>query len=77
MSLVINENRRKVIRKVYGIRISDDYGKTWRVRALCEECYRQIEPPKMAKKEIEAGAYSCDWCGCRNEMYVRGKDGKS
>lgn len=58
--------------KVFGVQISEDFGKTWKVRALCDECIKSIEPPKIAKKEIEAGTYSCDWCGVMNEMYAKG-----
>lgn len=61
--------------KVFGVQISEDFGKTWRVRALCQNCISKIEPPKMAKKEIEAGTFTCDWCGVINEMYAETRKG--
>ncbi|HRH46844.1 MAG TPA: hypothetical protein PKY82_34680 [Pyrinomonadaceae bacterium] len=60
-----------IICQIFRVQVSEDHGKTWRVRALCDECFKKIEPPKLAKKEIEAGSYSCDWCGARNVMYVK------
>ena len=71
---LIDDNR--IIRKIFGVQISEDLGKTWRIRALCDECFKKIEPPKMAKKEMEAGTYSCDWCGARNEMFTKIKKPK-
>lgn len=63
-------SRRQQTHPVYGVKVSEDYGKTWKTRALCDECFKGIEPPNLAKKEIEAGTYTCDWCGCRNSMYA-------
>ncbi|MBX7174953.1 MAG: hypothetical protein K1X72_28510 [Pyrinomonadaceae bacterium] len=40
----------KIIRRIFGVQISEDHGKTWRIRALCDECFKSIEPPKLAKK---------------------------
>jgi hypothetical protein len=62
-------SRRQQVQPIYGVKVSEDHGQSWGTRALCDECYKSIEPPKLAKKEIPAGSYRCDWCGCRNSMY--------
>lgn len=56
-------------RKIIGVKISDDFGETWKIRALCEDCIKNFEPPKMVKREIEAGALTCDFCGAVNNVY--------
>lgn len=71
--MAVEWSRRNKVEPVYGVKVSEDHGKTWRARALCDECYKSIEPPKLAKKEIQSGTYSCDWCGCRNSMYGANK----
>lgn len=53
-------------RQIFGIRLSADHGKTWKVRALCDECYRKVEPPMRAINEGRAGARNCDYCGAYN-----------
>lgn len=60
----------RVYRPIEGVKISDDYGKTWKTRALCDECLRSIEPPMQRRKQGPAGAVNCDWCGAKNEMYA-------
>lgn len=57
----------KDCRPLFGLRISYDHGKTWSLRALCDECLHSIEPPARAKNEGRAGAVKCDWCGALNE----------
>lgn len=59
--------KNRVFRPVLCVRISEDYGKTWKLRALCDECASGIEPPTQRRKEGAAGARNCDWCGAINE----------
>lgn len=54
-------------REIFGVEISRDHGQTWRTEAICDKCFSQIAPPTRAKKGIEAGAGSCDWCGALNK----------
>lgn len=56
-------------RKIIGVKISDDFGKTWKPKAVCEECLKNIEPPTMVKTEIPAGTFTCDFCGVINVIY--------
>jgi len=59
----------RVHRPLIGVQISTDYGKTWKIRALCDECVSGIEPPMQRRKQGSAGALNCDWCGALNEIY--------
>lgn len=59
----------RVHRPIGAVRISRDYGKNWKLYALCDECEKSIEPPAMKKEEGAAGALNCDWCGALNEMF--------
>ncbi|HEY8562825.1 MAG TPA: hypothetical protein VIL74_20775 [Pyrinomonadaceae bacterium] len=56
-------------RPILGVRVSIDWGKTWKLYAICDECCRNIEPPTQRRKEGEAGARTCDWCGAVNAKY--------
>jgi hypothetical protein len=60
----------RVYRPIEGVKISEDYGKSWKLRALCDECLRSIEPPMQRRKQGTAGAANCDWCGAKNELYA-------
>lgn len=53
-------------RKIHGCKISQDFGKTWRLVAICTKCESEFEPPTMRKNEGEAGVRTCDWCGAVN-----------
>lgn len=57
----------RVYRPLAGARVSSDYGKTWKLYCLCDECVSSVEPPQMLKNEGAAGAMKCDWCGALNE----------
>lgn len=59
----------RVHRPIGAVRISRDYGKNWKLYALCDECLKTIEPLAMKKEAGTAGALNCDWCGALNEMY--------
>ena len=54
-------------RRLCGVKISNDYGRNWKLFCLCDECVAETEPPKMLKNEGAAGAIKCDWCGALNE----------
>ena len=56
----------RVRRPILGVKISEDFGKTWKLRALCDECVSGIEPPMQRRKLGSAGAQTCDWCGALN-----------
>ena len=58
----------RVYRPIFGVKISEDHGESWKLRALCDECLASIEPPARAKQCGSAGAGNCDWCGARNEV---------
>lgn len=57
----------RVHRPLFGVRISNDHGKSWKLHALCDECVSALEPPTRVKNEGSAGALNCDWCGALNE----------
>lgn len=58
-------------RPIFGVRISEDHGKTWKLKALCEKCKNEIEPPTRVKNEGIAGVMACEWCGCfNNDCYL-------
>lgn len=65
------ENRKRlggrVYRPIYGVKTSEDFGKTWRLAAVCDECRASIQEPTLRKDLGGTGARSCDWCGARNE----------
>lgn len=64
--------KNRPVRKILAVRISDDYGKTWKLVAICTQCTSEIEPPRQRRKEeTPAGTRTCDWCGALNEMYSR------
>lgn len=62
----VEREKEAVILNIHGVKISEDYGKTWTTKALCTECIKEIEPPTMAKRECLAGVRFCDWCGALN-----------
>lgn len=55
--------------KIVAVKISYDYGATWKIRALCETCIAEIEPPTMLKREAEAGTRTCDFCLTVNRKF--------
>ena len=57
----------RVLRPIFGVKISEDYGRNWRLSALCDECVSGIEPPMQRRHLGKAGARNCDWCGAVNE----------
>lgn len=57
------------IRRIRGVRISDDHGKTWKIRALCDDCFKNLDFHIRGITEGEAGAQRCDFCGARNVLY--------
>lgn len=59
----------RVYRPIFGARVSEDFGNSWKLFALCDECVKSVDVPKMLKNEGAAGAQTCDWCGALNEIY--------
>lgn len=57
----------RIYRPIFGVKTSDNFGKTWRLAAVCDECRDSVQPPTMRKDLGDTGARSCDWCGARNE----------
>lgn len=57
--------------KLFGARISEDFGETWKLKSLCAECVRakNFEPPTMVKNEGLSATQTCDECGAINEMF--------
>jgi len=62
----------RVYRPIIGARVSEDFGNSWKLFALCDECVKSIDVPKLVKREGAAGVQTCDWCGALNEMYRKG-----
>lgn len=52
-------------RPLAAVKISEDHGVRWKLRALCTTCIDSIEPPVRLKRCGETGAGYCDWCGAR------------
>lgn len=73
MEAMIREQEEKdawrPVRPIEAVRISRDYGKTWTLVAICDECRAGIEPPVQRRREGTAGVRYCDWCGARNSMF--------
>lgn len=57
-------------RPLTAVKISDDHGNTWKLRALCSVCVDSVEPPVRLKRCGETGAGYCDWCGARKTNAV-------
>lgn len=64
------ELARRPVRPIEAIRISRDFGKTWTLVAICDECRAGIEPPVQRRREGTAGVRYCDWCG-RGMRFLR------
>lgn len=47
-------------RKCFGVKYSENHGETWRLVAICDECFHSIEPPNRASKIGDAGVNFCD-----------------
>lgn len=56
----------KPVREIEGVEISEDYGKNWKLFALCTVCIKEIEPPLQRHRLGVAHSKNCDWCGARN-----------
>lgn len=61
------EREKRPRRKFYGAEISEDFGTTWRIKALCAECVKKFEPPTRVKKSQSCGAKYCQGCNAINE----------
>jgi hypothetical protein len=61
------ERKKRPRRKFYAAEISGDFGRTWKLKALCQECLRKFEPPTMVKKSVSCGAKYCQGCDAINE----------
>jgi hypothetical protein len=56
----------ETFRVIRAVRVSHDHGEHWKLCALCEKCWTELEPPTRRKLEALASVRRCDWCGCRN-----------
>lgn len=61
--------RTKPFKTIYGVKVSDNHGATWKIKALCDDCIELVEPPTQVVKNGSAGVRFCDDCGCKNAMY--------
>ena len=60
----------KEYRPMFALRLSDDHGKTWRLRSVCKSCKEEQQPPTRVKNEGVSGALTCDLCGALNELFL-------
>lgn len=65
------ESAKRPRAKLFGARISEDFGETWRLKSLCADCisFRNFEPPTRVQNVGASGTRFCDECGAANEMY--------
>lgn len=63
----------RIHRPLFGAKISDDHGESWKLYCLCGECVASIEPPRRCRNEGAAGALACDWCGALNDDSYKNK----
>lgn len=62
-------SKERIYRPIVGARVSEDFGKSWKIHALCGICVKRFEPPTRVKNEGVAATQACDWCGALNEMF--------
>jgi hypothetical protein len=53
-------------RPLYGVRVSIDHGRTWRLKVLCRNCIDRLTEPDRAVYLGEAGSKACDECDALN-----------
>lgn len=58
-------------RKMLGVQISENWGKSWKLKSLCEACVKSIEPPMQRRHQGASGTRTCDWCGAYNSELER------
>lgn len=69
LSLAREERKRRPKRKFYAAEISEDFGRSWTLKALCIECVRKFEPPTRVKRSEACGAKYCQGCDAINELH--------
>ena len=53
-------------RQLHGVKMSTDYGRTWRVKVLCRICVDKLTEPTRAVYLGLAGSKACDSCDALN-----------